>query len=155
MGVPFLLHEDHLDVSPTRSTFSFGSFSGLGDDRRPLDRGGWQATIMGEEPLSSSSISFSLFPFTNSFWVSYKTPTVVSASELGQLINAAADKVKHAWSHWGRLVLSSGVTARSLHNKARPARIHFWIMCNAEEFKVVARIKFQWYYIHPPPVVFS
>ena len=47
MGVPFLLHEDHLDVSPTRSTFSFGSFSGLGDDRRALDRGGWQATIMG------------------------------------------------------------------------------------------------------------
>uniref|UniRef100_A0A3P9LJM9 Unc-80 homolog (C. elegans) n=1 Tax=Oryzias latipes TaxID=8090 RepID=A0A3P9LJM9_ORYLA len=46
MGVPFLLHEDHLDVSPTRSTFSFGSFSGLGDDRRALDRGGWQATIM-------------------------------------------------------------------------------------------------------------
>ncbi|KAE8278523.1 Protein unc-80-like protein [Larimichthys crocea] len=48
MGVPFLLHEDHLDVSPTRSTFSFGSFSGLGDDRRALDRGGWQATIMGK-----------------------------------------------------------------------------------------------------------
>ncbi|CAF98219.1 unnamed protein product [Tetraodon nigroviridis] len=48
MGMPFLLHEDHLDVSPTRSTFSFGSFSGLGDDRRALDRGGWQATIMGK-----------------------------------------------------------------------------------------------------------
>ncbi|KAK2857044.1 hypothetical protein Q5P01_005779 [Channa striata] len=48
MGVPFLLHDDHLDVSPTRSTFSFGSFSGLGDDRRGLDRGGWQATIMGK-----------------------------------------------------------------------------------------------------------
>ncbi|RVE75230.1 hypothetical protein OJAV_G00014730 [Oryzias javanicus] len=48
MGVPFLLHEDHLDVSPTRSTFSFGSFSGLGDDRRALERGGWQATIMGK-----------------------------------------------------------------------------------------------------------
>uniref|UniRef100_A0A3Q3N760 Unc-80 homolog, NALCN channel complex subunit n=1 Tax=Mastacembelus armatus TaxID=205130 RepID=A0A3Q3N760_9TELE len=48
MGVPFLLHDDHLDVSPTRSTFSFGSFSGLGDDRRPLERGGWQATIMGK-----------------------------------------------------------------------------------------------------------
>ncbi|KAM9767096.1 protein unc-80 homolog isoform 3-T3 [Menidia menidia] len=48
MGVPFLLHEDHLDVSPTRSTFSFGSFSGLGDDRRVVDRGGWQATIMGK-----------------------------------------------------------------------------------------------------------
>ncbi|XP_061534416.1 protein unc-80 homolog isoform X14 [Phycodurus eques] len=48
MGVPFLLHEDHLDVSPTRSTFSFGSFSGLGDDRRTLDRVGWQATIMGK-----------------------------------------------------------------------------------------------------------
>uniref|UniRef100_A0A3Q2ZNL7 Unc-80 homolog (C. elegans) n=1 Tax=Kryptolebias marmoratus TaxID=37003 RepID=A0A3Q2ZNL7_KRYMA len=46
MGVPFLMHEDHLDVSPTRSTFSFGSFSGLGDERRALDRGGWQATIM-------------------------------------------------------------------------------------------------------------
>lgn len=51
MGVPFLLHEDHLDVSPTRSTFSFGSFSGLGDDRRALDRGGWQATIMGKTRL--------------------------------------------------------------------------------------------------------
>lgn len=50
MGMPFLLHEDHLDVSPTRSTFSFGSFSGLGDDRRALDRGGWQATIMGTRP---------------------------------------------------------------------------------------------------------
>ncbi|MBN3284249.1 UNC80 protein, partial [Polyodon spathula] len=36
MGVPFLLHEDHLDVSPTRSTFSFGSFSGIGDERRGL-----------------------------------------------------------------------------------------------------------------------
>ncbi|MEQ2199947.1 Protein unc-80, partial [Xenoophorus captivus] len=47
MGVPFLLHDDHLDVSPTRSTFSFGSFPGLGDERRALDRGGWQATIMG------------------------------------------------------------------------------------------------------------
>ncbi len=47
MGVPFLMHEDHLDVSPTRSTFSFGSFSGLGDDRRTLDRGGWPSTIMG------------------------------------------------------------------------------------------------------------
>lgn len=47
MGVPFLLHDDHLDVSPTRSTFSFGSFSGLGDDRRALDRSGWQATFMG------------------------------------------------------------------------------------------------------------
>ena len=48
MGVPFLLHEDHLDVSPTRSTFSFASFSG--DDRRALERGGWQATIMGTIP---------------------------------------------------------------------------------------------------------
>ncbi|XP_029696087.1 protein unc-80 homolog isoform X16 [Takifugu rubripes] len=48
MGMPFLLHEDQLDVSPTRSTFSFGSFSGLGDDRRALDRGGWQATFMGK-----------------------------------------------------------------------------------------------------------
>ncbi|XP_060775026.1 protein unc-80 homolog isoform X7 [Neoarius graeffei] len=47
MGVPFLMHEDHLDVSPTRSTFSFGSFSGLGDDRRPLERGGWPSSIMG------------------------------------------------------------------------------------------------------------
>ncbi|KAG7280341.1 hypothetical protein CRUP_024133 [Coryphaenoides rupestris] len=47
MGVPFLLHDDHLDVSPTRSAFSFSSFSGLGDDRRTLDRSGWQATIMG------------------------------------------------------------------------------------------------------------
>lgn len=48
MGVPFLLHEDHLEVSPTRSTFSFSSLSGLTDDRRPLERGGWQATIMGK-----------------------------------------------------------------------------------------------------------
>ncbi|XP_049335810.1 protein unc-80 homolog isoform X7 [Astyanax mexicanus] len=48
MGVPFLMHEDHLDVSPTRSTFSFGSFSGLGDERRPLERGGWPSTIMGK-----------------------------------------------------------------------------------------------------------
>lgn len=55
MGVPFLLHEDHLDVSPTRSTFSFGSFSGLGDDRRALDRGGWQATIMGRQRAASLS----------------------------------------------------------------------------------------------------
>ncbi|KAM6945754.1 LOW QUALITY PROTEIN: protein unc-80 homolog [Aplochiton taeniatus] len=55
MGVPFLLHEDHLDVSPTRSTFSFGSFSGLGDDRRALDRGGWQATIMGKLTRRGSS----------------------------------------------------------------------------------------------------
>lgn len=47
MGIPFLMHEDNLDVSPTRSTFSFGSFSGLGDDRRTLDRGGWPSTIMG------------------------------------------------------------------------------------------------------------
>ncbi|XP_056440893.1 protein unc-80 homolog [Gadus chalcogrammus] len=47
MGVPFLLHDEHLDVSPTRSAFSFGSFSGLGEDRRTLDRTGWQATIMG------------------------------------------------------------------------------------------------------------
>lgn len=47
MGVPFLMHEDHLDVSPTRSTFSFGSFSGLGDDRRPLERSGWPSSIMG------------------------------------------------------------------------------------------------------------
>ncbi|XP_046704530.1 protein unc-80 homolog isoform X4 [Silurus meridionalis] len=48
MGVPFLMHEDHLDVSPTRSTFSFGSFSGLGDERRPLERGGWPTSIMGK-----------------------------------------------------------------------------------------------------------
>ena len=46
MGVPFLLHEDHLDVSPTRSTFSFGSFSGLGEDRRGMEKGGWQTTIL-------------------------------------------------------------------------------------------------------------
>lgn len=52
MGMPFLLHEDQLDVSPTRSTFSFGSFSGLGDDRRALDRGGWQATFMGTRRAS-------------------------------------------------------------------------------------------------------
>lgn len=37
MGVPFLLHEDHL-MSPTRSTFSFGSFSGLGEDRRGMEK---------------------------------------------------------------------------------------------------------------------
>uniref|UniRef100_H3AAS0 Unc-80 homolog (C. elegans) n=1 Tax=Latimeria chalumnae TaxID=7897 RepID=H3AAS0_LATCH len=48
MGVPFLLHEDHLDVSPTRSTFSFGSFSGIGEDRRSLERGGWQTTILSK-----------------------------------------------------------------------------------------------------------
>ncbi|XP_076872130.1 protein unc-80 homolog isoform X4 [Brachyhypopomus gauderio] len=47
MGVPFLTHDDHLDVSPTRSTFSFGSVSGLGDDRRALERGGWPSSIMG------------------------------------------------------------------------------------------------------------
>lgn len=52
MGVPFLLHEDHLDVSPTRSTFSFGSFSGIGEDRRGIERGGWQTTILGEAFLS-------------------------------------------------------------------------------------------------------
>lgn len=52
MGVPFLLHEDHLDVSPTRSTFSFGSFSGIGEDRRGIERGGWQTTILGEMLLS-------------------------------------------------------------------------------------------------------
>uniref|UniRef100_A0A8C1LHR2 Unc-80 homolog (C. elegans) n=1 Tax=Cyprinus carpio TaxID=7962 RepID=A0A8C1LHR2_CYPCA len=55
MGVPFLMHEDHLDVSPTRSTFSFGSFSGLGDDRRTLDRGGWPSTIMGKLTRRGSS----------------------------------------------------------------------------------------------------
>jgi len=52
MGMPFLLHEDHLDVSPTRSTFSFGSFSGIGEDRRGIERGGWQTTILGEALLS-------------------------------------------------------------------------------------------------------
>ncbi|XP_077449538.1 protein unc-80 homolog isoform X16 [Stigmatopora argus] len=57
MGVPFLLHEDHLDVSPTRSTFSFGSFSGLGDDRRTLDRGGWQATIMVRSQISTITMA--------------------------------------------------------------------------------------------------
>ncbi|XP_016102315.1 protein unc-80 homolog [Sinocyclocheilus grahami] len=55
MGIPFLMHEDHLDVSPTRSTFSFGSFSGLGDDRRTLDRGGWPSTIMGKLTRRGSS----------------------------------------------------------------------------------------------------
>ncbi|XP_078260328.1 protein unc-80 homolog isoform X2 [Rhinoraja longicauda] len=55
MGMPFLLHEDHLDVSPTRSTFSFGSFSGTGDERRGLDRGGWQATILGKFTRRGSS----------------------------------------------------------------------------------------------------
>ncbi|KAJ3584353.1 hypothetical protein NHX12_014848 [Muraenolepis orangiensis] len=48
MGVPFILQDHLLDVSPTRSTFSFGSFSGLGEDRRTVDRTGWQATIMGK-----------------------------------------------------------------------------------------------------------
>ncbi|XP_032879501.1 protein unc-80 homolog isoform X3 [Amblyraja radiata] len=55
MGMPFLLHEDHLDVSPTRSTFSFGSFSGTGDEKRGLDRGGWQATILGKFTRRGSS----------------------------------------------------------------------------------------------------
>ncbi|KAF4014159.1 hypothetical protein G4228_005365 [Cervus hanglu yarkandensis] len=55
MGVPFLLHEDHLDVSPTRSTFSFGSFSGLGDDRRGMEKGGWQTTILGKFTRRGSS----------------------------------------------------------------------------------------------------
>ncbi|XP_072434871.1 protein unc-80 homolog isoform X2 [Chiloscyllium punctatum] len=55
MGMPFLLHEDHLDVSPTRSTFSFGSFSGAGEERRGLERGGWQATILGKFTRRGSS----------------------------------------------------------------------------------------------------
>ncbi|XP_072833999.2 protein unc-80 homolog isoform X12 [Pogona vitticeps] len=55
MGVPFLLHEDHLDVSPTRSTFSFGSFSGIGEDRRGMERGGWQTTILGRFTRRGSS----------------------------------------------------------------------------------------------------
>ncbi|XP_075808078.1 protein unc-80 homolog isoform X5 [Microtus pennsylvanicus] len=55
MGVPFLLHEDHLDVSPTRSTFSFGSFSGLGEDRRGIEKGGWQTTILGKLTRRGSS----------------------------------------------------------------------------------------------------
>nr|XP_020864423.1 protein unc-80 homolog isoform X7 [Phascolarctos cinereus] len=55
MGVPFLLHEDHLDVSPTRSTFSFGSFSGLGEDRRGIEKGGWQTTILGKFTRRGSS----------------------------------------------------------------------------------------------------
>ncbi|XP_049661751.1 protein unc-80 homolog isoform X15 [Accipiter gentilis] len=55
MGVPFLLHEDHLDVSPTRSTFSFGSFSGIGEDRRGIERGGWQTTILGRFTRRGSS----------------------------------------------------------------------------------------------------
>uniref|UniRef100_A0A4X2K840 Unc-80 homolog, NALCN channel complex subunit n=1 Tax=Vombatus ursinus TaxID=29139 RepID=A0A4X2K840_VOMUR len=55
MGVPFLLHEDHLDVSPTRSTFSFGSFSGLGEDRRSIEKGGWQTTILGKFTRRGSS----------------------------------------------------------------------------------------------------
>ncbi|TRZ04189.1 hypothetical protein DNTS_011989 [Danionella cerebrum] len=57
MGVPFLMHEDHLDVSPTRSTFSFGSFSGLGDDRRALDRGGWPSTIMVRSQISTITMA--------------------------------------------------------------------------------------------------
>ncbi|KAK7808761.1 hypothetical protein U0070_002325, partial [Myodes glareolus] len=55
MGVPFLLHEGHLDVSPTRSTFSFGSFSGLGEDRRGIEKGGWQTTILGKLTRRGSS----------------------------------------------------------------------------------------------------
>uniref|UniRef100_A0A2K6H0G5 Unc-80 homolog, NALCN channel complex subunit n=1 Tax=Propithecus coquereli TaxID=379532 RepID=A0A2K6H0G5_PROCO len=55
MGVPFLLHEDHLDVSPTRSAFSFGSFSGLGEDRRSIEKGGWQTTILGKLTRRGSS----------------------------------------------------------------------------------------------------
>uniref|UniRef100_A0A8D2LZS7 Unc-80 homolog, NALCN channel complex subunit n=1 Tax=Varanus komodoensis TaxID=61221 RepID=A0A8D2LZS7_VARKO len=55
MGMPFLLHEDHLDVSPTRSTFSFGSFSGIGEDRRGIERGGWQTTILGRFTRRGSS----------------------------------------------------------------------------------------------------
>ncbi|XP_041433159.1 protein unc-80 homolog isoform X14 [Xenopus laevis] len=48
IGVPFLLHDDHLDVSPTRSTFSFGSFSGVGEERRAMEKGGWQTAILGK-----------------------------------------------------------------------------------------------------------
>uniref|UniRef100_A0A8D0H2X6 Unc-80 homolog, NALCN channel complex subunit n=1 Tax=Sphenodon punctatus TaxID=8508 RepID=A0A8D0H2X6_SPHPU len=55
MGVPFLLHEDHLDVSPTRSTFSFGSFSGIGEDKRGIEKGGWQTTILGKFTRRGSS----------------------------------------------------------------------------------------------------
>ncbi|XP_072274669.1 protein unc-80 homolog isoform X5 [Pyxicephalus adspersus] len=55
MGVPFLLHEDHLDVSPTRSTFSFGSFSGIGEERRTIEKGGWQTTILGKFTRRGSS----------------------------------------------------------------------------------------------------
>ncbi|XP_053326722.1 protein unc-80 homolog [Spea bombifrons] len=55
MGVPFLLHEDHLDVSPTRSTFSFGSFSGVGEDRRTIEKAGWQTTILGKFTRRGSS----------------------------------------------------------------------------------------------------
>lgn len=69
MGMPFLLHEDQLDVSPTRSTFSFGSFSGLGDDRRALDRGGWQATFMGTRKASLfHSLSLLLKPGIIAMW---------------------------------------------------------------------------------------
>ncbi|XP_031749779.1 protein unc-80 homolog isoform X15 [Xenopus tropicalis] len=55
IGVPFLLHEDHLDVSPTRSTFSFGSFSGVGEERRAIEKGGWQTTILGKFTRRGSS----------------------------------------------------------------------------------------------------
>uniref|UniRef100_A0A8C5MCX8 Unc-80 homolog, NALCN channel complex subunit n=1 Tax=Leptobrachium leishanense TaxID=445787 RepID=A0A8C5MCX8_9ANUR len=54
IGVPFLLHEDHLDVSPTRSTFSFGSFSGI-EDRRTIEKAGWQTTILGKFTRRGSS----------------------------------------------------------------------------------------------------
>lgn len=63
MGVPFLLHEDHLEVSPTRSTFSFSSLSGLADDRRPLERGGWQATIMGKCTMTDDTHWFIMKPY--------------------------------------------------------------------------------------------
>ncbi|XP_063789184.1 protein unc-80 homolog isoform X17 [Pseudophryne corroboree] len=55
IGMPFLLHEDHLDVSPTRSTFSFGSISGIGEDRRTIEKGGWQTTILGKFTRRGSS----------------------------------------------------------------------------------------------------
>ncbi|KAH0621692.1 hypothetical protein JD844_023269, partial [Phrynosoma platyrhinos] len=64
MGVPFLLHEDHLDVSPTRSTFSFGSFSGIGEDRRGMERGGWQTTILVIDIVLQTELPFVLGRFT-------------------------------------------------------------------------------------------
>ncbi|MEQ2171743.1 Protein unc-80 [Goodea atripinnis] len=89
MGVPFLLHDDHLDVSPTRSTFSFGSFPGLGDERRALDRGGWQATIMGFSSKTVCLVSRA-HHFPGKFTRRGSTDTAADADSLS---------AKHSHSH--------------------------------------------------------